>query len=49
MRNIKQLSRWRLGLTTNFKYQEAIKAFKEAIRIDPDDGLAHRGLGLAYV
>jgi len=25
MRSIKQLSRWRLGLWTNFRYQDAIK------------------------
>jgi tetratricopeptide (TPR) repeat protein len=30
-------------------HKEAIEAFKQAIRINPDDALAHYNLGFAYV
>ena len=30
-------------------YEEAIAAFKQAIRIDPDSALAHHQLGLTYL
>jgi tetratricopeptide (TPR) repeat protein len=29
-------------------YEEAIEAYKQAIKIDPDYALAYYGLGLAY-
>jgi len=29
-------------------YKDAIEAFKQAIRIDPDDAIAHYNLGVAY-
>jgi len=31
------------------RYSEAIKAFKEAIELDPSNALAHNGLGFAYL
>jgi tetratricopeptide (TPR) repeat protein len=30
-------------------YKEATKAYKQAIRIDPDDADTHYNLGIAYV
>jgi len=30
------------------KYEDAIESYKQAIRNNPDDAMAHFGLGLAY-
>jgi len=30
-------------------YKEAMKSFKQAIRIDPDSAYAHSSLGAAYI
>ena len=31
------------------KWKEAIESYKQAIRIDPDDAIAHYNLSLAYI
>ena len=45
----KPTSTWGATYGNLGRYNEAIEAFKQAIRINPDDAIAHFNLGFTYL